>query len=1145
MDNSKFNIFELENSSDKRNEHNEKFTVNLRIKMEEKVLNEVCAFFPNEENNKYPRAVQLLFAGKRQFTVYFSNASNDSFEDSINILLATDVDNKENNLVLNYLDNMTLSFFGYQNNSWFTITKILRVPKLVGSKNNRTIKANVTFFYNHDISAYGLPDKLYKLIMDLPNNLSETKIINERISHWDEYLKINEKIAKETQVLLKYSGYKQNDNIMQIIFMIRSGDITSKHNNSSIQLVFDEEIEDNQISYKGPIIGTISRINNRTNELVVDFDFDFWEVWTSGNAVIPPSGELFVTKLGDLVQIRRLRNGLKTFARGQAVNPYLDVFMFDSTKARDLGNKSTKLSEEDLLQKNLNREQIIAVEGVINSKDLFLIQGPPGTGKTTVIAEICYQNAIRNKKTLIASQTNLAVDNALSKLIHHPKIRALRKGNEQSVQEEGILFTENNIIETWLKKTANDCTKLIKVKKANIEKVEKTEKELVDTVVMYKRFVNSTEKLKLNEELMLINQEKIDLLKSQISWLEENYKYFIDDVMCNAYDNIVNSSYLVGDAFIDIAKAIRTTTIENKQKRKSIETNISNYQEEIKILLSSIEGVNRIFNRANSKTKFIVVDENRIEGYLYSVSEWQNEARALEDEINHVNHKKPFYLFVLLGLANKWMLSVCSVINKYNKFKVSTELTILNEKKNLETLLLDKKIESFLNTLKDLYNRKCFEIEQNLKEINVIIQDIEVEISNDTNVVKETTEFISNFNQNLPYGIIPESIERISQSDDITNYYTSLWKHRIEDDKKYVQLIKEWVQRIEGNVEEDYKSFKKLYIENANVIGITCSQSGSKEFTEQYPTFDVAIIDEVSKATPPELILPVLKAKKIVLVGDHKQLPPMIGMETYEEVAKQLDIPDDKTKHMKMSLFEELYRNAPINLKVMLNIQYRMHTQIMDSINQFYKDENEMGLVCGIQTPDLFRKHYCHGKAIDDSNHIIWVDIPLTKDNYEEQSYTNYSYQNRTEVDCIKDILLIISTNLFLNNYSGSKKIGVISFYSNQVRLLEKELLDKNFADQISNISLRIGSVDKFQGIECPVVICSFVRNNPNGEIGFAKDPRRINVALSRAQELSIIVGCSELFCSTNRNSGATELYQTIAGTILEAGGIKNAMDFR
>ena len=118
-------------------------------------------------------------------------------------------------------------------------------------------------------------------------------------------------------------------------------------------------------------------------------------------------------------------------------------------------------------------------------------------------------------------------------------------------------------------------------------------------------------------------------------------------------------------------------------------------------------------------------------------------------------------------------------------------------------------------------------------------------------------------------------------------------------------------------------------------------------------------------------------------------------------------------------------------------------------------------------------------------------------------------------------------------------------FYSSQVRLLEQELLSKDFVKRIDNLSLRIGSVDRFQGIECPIVICSFVRNNARGEIGFAKDPRRVNVALSRAQELSIIVGCSELFCSINKNASATKIYQTIAKTILDVGGIRNALDFQ
>jgi superfamily I DNA and/or RNA helicase len=248
---------------------------------------------------------------------------------------------------------------------------------------------------------------------------------------------------------------------------------------------------------------------------------------------------------------------------------------------------------------------------------------------------------------------------------------------------------------------------------------------------------------------------------------------------------------------------------------------------------------------------------------------------------------------------------------------------------------------------------------------------------------------------------------------------------------------------------------------------------------------------------------------------------------------------------MKKSIFEELFIDAPGKLKVMLSTQYRMHPQIMDSINQFYIDGNERGLNCGISNPDVIKVHNCQGVAIEQKNHIIWVDMPLKSEFHEEQARTNFSYSNRAEVESIKDILQTIATNLKSNGYGGQKQIGIISFYSSQVKLLEKELLDREFVQSIDNLSLRIGSVDRFQGIECEVIICSFVRNNSKGEIGFAKDPRRVNVALSRAKELLIIVGCSELFCSRNRSDAATEIYQTVRNTILEAGGIRHAADFR
>ncbi len=142
----------------------------------------------------------------------------------------------------------------------------------------------------------------------------------------------------------------------------------------------------------------------------------------------------------------------------------------------------------------------------------------------------------------------------------------------------------------------------------------------------------------------------------------------------------------------------------------------------------------------------------------------------------------------------------------------------------------------------------------------------------------------------------------------------------------------EWRDKLQNATEYDLDEIRKLYVRHANVIGTTCVASASKEFMENYPTFDVVIIDEVSKATPPELLLPMLKGKKIILVGDHHQLPPLLGDDTLEETLKSMidDNPNfDGAQELKNllreSLFERLFNNLPATHKQMLALQYRMH----------------------------------------------------------------------------------------------------------------------------------------------------------------------------------------------------------------------------
>lgn len=134
-----------------------------------------------------------------------------------------------------------------------------------------------------------------------------------------------------------------------------------------------------------------------------------------------------------LSQIRRLRNGFTKLEKGEAVNPHLETILFE----RRPTVRAAKLREDIAFHNHLNKYQQRAVLGALSVEDLYVIQGPPGTGKTTVISEICQQNVKAGLKTLVASQSNLAVDNALGRLLSNQEIRILRYGRTESIEEEG------------------------------------------------------------------------------------------------------------------------------------------------------------------------------------------------------------------------------------------------------------------------------------------------------------------------------------------------------------------------------------------------------------------------------------------------------------------------------------------------------------------------------------------------------------------------------------------------------------------------------------------------------------------------------------------------------------------------------------
>ena len=356
--------------------------------------------------------------------------------------------------------------------------------------------------------------------------------------------------------------------------------------------------------------------------------------------------------------------------------------------------------------------------------------------------------------------------------------------------------------------------------------------------------------------------------------------------------------------------------------------------------------------------------------------------------------------------------------------------------------------------------------------------------------------------------------------------------------ERYESLSQDWIDRIKEQNEKDKRDLRLTYISNANVIGSTCSKTGQFAFREEYGVFDVVIVDEVSKATPPELLLPVLLGKKVILVGDDKQLPPMIGHETLRALADETGCVEEELSHVKRSIFSDLWMSAPDEIRTMLTLQYRMHPTIMNVINQFY----DYQLECGIKNPNVERAHGCGGPRIPENAHAIWIDVPRQEEFREKKVGT--SFKNRAELSAIEAVVKDLNDRWGAKVKEGKmpKEVGIVTYYAAQTRLLEDTFLDNN--DQYPNLVFRIGTVNRFQEMERPIVIVSMVRNNEQGLIGFAKDPELINVGLSRAQELLIMVGCASLFCSETRSTSAMKIYRNVEAVLRREGELTNVRKF-
>lgn len=343
--------------------------------------------------------------------------------------------------------------------------------------------------------------------------------------------------------------------------------------------------------------------------------------------------------------------------------------------------------------------------------------------------------------------------------------------------------------------------------------------------------------------------------------------------------------------------------------------------------------------------------------------------------------------------------------------------------------------------------------------------------------------------------------------------YEEYEKSLSNQDKKQ-GVLEEWTSILENNTQVLEKAIRDC----SYVYAATAQQSDSVAMNKQkraldisdkrFYLYDTVIIDEAARSAPPDLLIPMCKAvKRIILVGDHRQLPQLVDDDICEKL-EQNKIIQNKNELGELSLFEKLFeRMKSLELKdgikrtVTLDKQYRTHPVLGNFASSEFYDKHD--------------EHYDSPRASEDFAHslkgienkaAVWIDVANDK-GFEK--HNGNSYIREAEAEIIADKI-----EEWSNSEAGQElSYGVIAFYKAQVEKIREIISRKKI--NLSSDRLRIGTVDAFQGLEFDVVFLSVVRSNKNNTFGFLQSVNRLCVSMTRQKKVLIVVG-DKKFCTSS-----------------------------
>ena len=341
--------------------------------------------------------------------------------------------------------------------------------------------------------------------------------------------------------------------------------------------------------------------------------------------------------------------------------------------------------------------------------------------------------------------------------------------------------------------------------------------------------------------------------------------------------------------------------------------------------------------------------------------------------------------------------------------------------------------------------------------------------------------------------------------------YPELWSIRktirqIKENRKRGDNVHQKIARLRDRASEIEMAINAQLFDEARVVACTLVGSANKLLVRH--KFSTLFIDEAAQALEPACWIAIRRASRVVLAGDHQQLPPTI--KCYDAMKQGLG----------KTLMERIVENQP-EAVTLLKVQYRMNDAIMKfSSDWFYHGE--------VESHESVR----HRSILDWDHPIQWVDgneiLKEVNESLEQQGASedkldidfteqfigeNHGRINKAEAELVLTTLRNYIEKIGRERFLSERlDVGIISPYKVQTQYLRQQIRKREEFRPFRQV-ISVNTVDGFQGQERDLILISLVRSNDSGQIGFLSDLRRMNVAMTRARMKLIIFGDKHTLC--------------------------------